>query len=644
MNSDDKSGIEDLKKSLYSPNTPDIRTKRRLRFTTQEVDVKTDWEHPKEVDESLELNKKYKDNSMSFFTKILIASIIIFIIAISAGAYLLLNGSNIVSANNIDITINGPVSVAGGEPVSFDIQVLNKNNIKLEIVDLSVDFPAGTVEARNTSQELKNFRELMPDIEIGGVGQKTIQAVVYGEENSKKEIKVTVEYRVKGSNAIFQKEKIFDLLISSSPLTLSVSSFKEVNSGQEFEMALTMTSNSKEVIKNLLIKAIYPFGYRFISSDIKTFGDTSTWNIGDIPSGGKKILKIRGKLEGQDDETRVFRFSTGAQSIRNNKIIGTEYVSSTQEIGIKKPFISIGVSLSGDDESLEYVASFNNPVRVEVSYFNNLPTQIIDGEIHVKISGSAFDKFSISPEQGIFRASTNEIVWNSITSPALKSIEAGGNGRVGFSITPKNLSSYQKPIINPDITMVVNVNGNRSSENNVPESIVSSAQRRVKVSSDINLDGQIVRSIGPFENIGPIPPKADIQTTYTVIWSVDNTSNSITNAQVKSSLPPYVKWIGKIDPSSEDIKYNSVDGQIVWNIGSLGTYTLNNANRRQVSFQVGLNPSVTQINKIPTLVNQAILTAQDNFTNQALDSNLSLLNTRFSTDPIFKDGDEKISE
>lgn len=642
MTPEEKSRIEELKKSLYSRTAPDIRTKRRLRFEPQEIEVKTDWEHHEKLPEDVDLNNRYEDHSMSFFTKLLIGSIIFFILALGLGALLVFNGSNIVSANNIDITINGPVSVAGGEPVSFDVQVSNKNNIKLETVDLSVDFPAGTTDSLDTTKELKTFRELIPDIDPGGIGQKTIKVVVYGEENSKKLIKVSVEYRVKGSNAIFQKEKTFDLLISSSPLTLSISSFKEVNSDQEFEMALTMTSNSKEVIKNLLLKTIYPFGFTFISSDIKPLSDNATWKIGDIPPGGKKIIKIKGKLEGQDDETRVFRFSTGAQSIRNEKVIGTEYISSTQEIIIKKPFISVGVSLEGDTDNQEYIATFNHPIKVEISYFNNLPTSVIDGEIHVKLSGTALDKVSVSPDQGVFDSVNNEIVWNQITTKELANIAAGDNGRVSFSFTPRDLGTSLKPITNPDVSLIVGVKGKRNSETDVPENITSSANRHIKIASDIALGGQVVRGTGPFENTGPIPPKAEQQTTYTVVWTVNNTSSTVSNALVHASLPPYVKWVGKISPTTEDITYNNVDGVITWKIGNLDTYTLNNSRRKEVAFQISLKPSITQVGQIPVLVNQASLTAQDDFTGQTLNSNLGQLTTRFSTDQVFKDGDEKV--
>jgi hypothetical protein len=171
---------------------------------------------------------------------------------------------------------------------------------------------------------------------------------------------------------------------------------------------------------------------------------------------------------------------------------------------------------------------------------------------------------------------------------------------------------------------------------------VSSAKRHIKVASKVSLSSQVVRSTGPFTNTGPVPPKAENETTYTVIWTVDNTSSSLSNTEVKSSLPPYVKWLGKVSPSSEDITYNSVDGNIVWNVGNVGTYTLNSTRRRQVAFQVSMTPSITQVNQTPILVNQASLTALDDFTNLELSSNLNSQGIRFGNDPTFKDGDDRV--
>lgn len=642
MNQDDnKSQIDELNKKLYWRGSPDIRTKRRFRFSDEDAQVSTDWEHPKEEVENIQLNKEYKNKTMSFSTKFLIFSIIVFILAVAAGLYIIFNGANLISATNIDININAPLSVAGGEPISFDIQVVNRNNIKLETVDLVVDYPIGSVDAIDTTKELKNFREMLQDISPGGIEKKSLQAVVYGEENSKKQIKVTIEYRVKGSTSVFQKERTFDFIISSSPLTLSINSYKEVNAGQEYEMELAMNSNSKEIIKNVLIRGIYPFGYSFISSDPAPFSGNYLWNIGDIPPNSKKVIKIKGKLDAQNDEKRTFRFIAGAQSPEDNKKIATEYISASQEISISKPFINVGVALDGDSESVEYVGNFNTPIKVDVSYFNNLSVPIIDGEIHATFSGNAFDKYYVSPGDGLYKSENKEIVWNSINSNQLKTIPAGGSGRVDFTITPRNNGSSINYMVNPDITMNISVKGNRNSENNVPESIVSTAKRHIKVATNVFLAGQVVRSSGPFDNLGPIPPKAENTTTYNIVLSVDNTTSSVSDAKVVATLPAYVHWLDRISPMNEDIKYNPVNGQLTWNIGSLGTNTLNGF-RRQVIFQISVVPSVAQIGQVLDLVNGSTLTALDDFTNQTVSSNLNSLTTRYSTDPVFKDGDERV--
>ena len=312
----DSNSIEELKKSLYSRSTPDIRTRRRFRAQPEETDLRKDWERPPENPEEPKLNTEYHDHSMSFFTKILIGAAVFFLVCLGVGAYLFFNGSNLISANNLDVTINGPVSVAGGTPFSFVVAVTNKNNVKLTTVDLEVDFPTGSVDPTNTANEQKIYQVLMDDVNPGGMTERTINADLYGQENSTKEMILKVYYQVPGSNATFEKDKTYDVLISSSPLTLSVSSFNQVTAGQKFDMKVTLTSNSQTTIKNVLLNAVYPFGYSFVSSDQSPLPDKSTWSIGDITPGQSKTITISGTLEGQDQDSRVLWANSENRSMR----------------------------------------------------------------------------------------------------------------------------------------------------------------------------------------------------------------------------------------------------------------------------------------------------------------------------------------
>ena len=635
-----KSSIDELNDSLYSRTSPDVRTRRKLRFSDTEQTIKTSWNEGQTIAEDPQLNKQYEDHSMYFFTKILIASIVFCLGAVGIGAYLFFNGANLISANNIDITINGPVSIQGGEPISFDVVTTNNNNVDLQLVDMSVDFPPGTTDPSDSTSIMQNYRKLIGDIPSGGKSDEQVKAIIFGQENDQKQITVTLTYSVKGSTSVFTKIQTYNVLISSSPINVNVSSVKEITSGQEFSIKVDLKSNSKEVLKNVLVRGSYPFGFTFDSSDLKPFSDNATWAIGDIPPGAERSFNIKGKLQGEDTDTRVFHFQIGAQSPIDPKGIGTQYAVVAQNVSIQKPFISLSISVDGDNTPNDSVAQFGDQKHVQISWFNNLPNVISNVILTAKLSGSAYDKNLVSPDNGIFKSISDEIVWNQQTNPELAQVAAGAGGIVSFNIVPKDLSTSGHQIVNPSISIQTSVSGDRAQETNVADTLNSVATKNIRISSNIGLSDRVVRTVGPFVNYGPIPPVAESSTTYTIIWTVDNTSSSIGQAQVSASLPPYVSWLGSVSPASENVVYDHNSGVVTWNIGNVGTYTYGSSQRREVAFQVSIVPNLSQVGSIPTLVNPITLTAQDNYTGILLKSSQDAMTTRFSTDPAFSDGNE----
>lgn len=635
---DEKNRIEELKKSLYSRSAPDVRTRRKLRFSPTESTVNTDWGGKPEVIDPTVLNKQYEDHSMSFFTKFLIASLLFCVVAVGIGAYLFFNGSNLISADNIAIDISGPVSIPGGAPVSFDIVVTNKNNVDLQTADLAVDFPAGTTNPSDSTQELKTFRELMGDIPAGGSAKKTVSAIMFGEENLQKQINAAVTYKVKGSTTLFTKKTSYEVLINSSPILLTANAFKEITSGQEFDIKVSLKSNSADVLKNVILKGSYPFGFTFVSSTIKPLSDNMTWKIGDIPPGAERVVTIKGKVQGEDSETRVFRFAAGAQSATDPKMIGTQYMSVDQAMTIQKPFISLAIGIESDNSPNDFIGQFGQNERVTISWFNNLPTSVSNMVITAKMDGSAYDKTAVQPDQGYYDSANNQIIWNQKTTPEFASVGAGQSGTVSFGLVPKDKSTVTNPVVNPTVVVTAGVAGNRTQESNVPQNLSAAVSRTTRVSSNVSLTGRIVRTTGPFVNTGQVPPKVEQPTTYTIVWTVDNTTSAVGNAKVTATLPPYVKWLKSVSPSAEAVTYDEDSGVVTWDIGNISTYTLNSSRRREVNFQISFQPSINQVDQSPTLVNQAILTAVDNFTSAQLQSQQDYLTTRFSTDPAYKEG------
>jgi hypothetical protein len=643
----DSDSIEQLKKSLYSRSTPDIRTRRRFRASPEETDLPKDWQRPQEDADKPKLNTEYRDHSMSFFTKIFIGSAIFFLICLGLGAYLFFNGSNLISANNLDISVNGPVSVAGGTPFSFNVQVTNKNNVKLTTVDLEVDFPTGSVNPTNTANEQKNYQTLMDDIDPGGMTERTVNADLYGQENSTKEITIKVFYQVPGSNATFEKDKTYDVLISSSPLTISVSSFNQVTAGQKFDMTVTLTSNSQSTIKNLLLNAVYPFGYSFITSDQKPLADKATWNVGDVAPGQSKTITMSGTLQGNDQDSLVFHFLAGAAAVGSPSVIGTEYTDTSETVTLQKPFMTTTLSFGQNDTASagDYVGQFNKPITATISWFNNLPDAVSDAQIHLQFSGNAYDKSSVSSNGGFYDSATGQITWDKTNTPALESVPAGGSGSVVFSFTPQDLGTPAVPILNPTVDLSISVDGQRTSESNVPQSLSESVSRSVEVASNVSLSAQALYTTGPFVNSGPFPPRAEATTTYAIVWTVGNSSSAVSGASVSATLPENVTWIGTVSPQSENVQYDAGSRTVTWNVGTLAAYLGQNGQQpRQVAFQVGLQPNITDVNNPLNLVNPATLSATDNFTGVTVYSNWGALTTRLSTDPGFQTGDDMVTK
>lgn len=640
---DQHNHIDDLNRSLYSRNAPDVRTRRKLRFSGQVSDIKSDWKEPEEKPAPVVLNKAYEDHSMSFFTKLLIVSIVFCVLAVGAGAYIFLNGANFISANNIAIAMNGPVSISAGSPLSLDITVTNKNNVDLQTADLAVNFPAGTTDLADTTKSLQLFQETLGDIAPGASVTKTVNAVIFGEENLQKQITATVTYGIKGSSAVFTKTTSYDVLINSSPATLSVSSFKEVTSGQALDMTVDFKSNSASTLKSVIVKAAYPFGYTFTSSSVALKSGNNAWVLGDVPAGGHRSFVIHGTLSGEDSDIRAFHFSAGAQNPSSPSEIGTPYASIEQDIAIQKSFISLALNFDNDSSVKDYVPPSGRPVEVSIPWQNNLPEPLANVIVTAHLSGSAYDSSQVSASGGYFRSATNDIVWSQQTDPELATVAAGGSGTLSFSITPAANSSSGAQTVDPELTVSVSATADRTQEAGVSGQ-TGAVSRNIKLSSNISLSGRVVRTIGPFTNSGFIPPKVDQKTTYTVVWTVDNTSNAASGAQVIATLPPYVTWLGQTSPSTENVSYDQPSGTITWNVGAVQTYTNGSSNRREVDFQISLQPSLDQAGMAPTIVNQATLTATDRFTGASLSDTQEPLTTSFSTDPGFVGGDEIVGK
>ncbi len=192
-------------------------------------------------------------------------------------------------------------------------------------------------------------------------------------------------------------------------------------------------------------------------------------------------------------------------------------------------------------------------------------------------------------------------------------------------------------IKNPQIIFEIRARANRASDVSSSESVSTFVARSVKFETDIRVSAKGLFFSGPFQNIGPIPPQADKETTYTISLNARNSSNNVSNAVVKTTLPIYIKWLSKIDPEGEDITFSDSTGEVTWNVGRVPS-----GGSRDASFQISFIPSVSHINRSPLLTGDITISAMDDFTKTEVRDKKPALTTYISGDPQFSPNDANV--
>ncbi|MCK5059963.1 MAG: hypothetical protein KAR00_02355 [Candidatus Pacebacteria bacterium] len=639
---EDEERIKHLKDSLYSRGFNSRSPYERSEIHKKESPaVEESWRHN---ELSFEKMQKKSTKKRSILKTLFWIAALFFVASVVTAVYMFYGGGIVVSSRNVDISIVGPISIPGGETLTLDIIIHNKNNVPLEAANLSVVYPTGTRMPDNLEIELLRERFDLGTIPAGSISKKTVEATLFGEKEEIKQTLLSLEYRVSGSSAVFVKEKTYDTTISLSPISIVAVYPKEVNANQEFELNVALTSNSSTVIEDLLFKVEYPFGFRFSNALPKVAYDDNIWLIGNLEPGGKRTVAIKGVMQGQNEEERTFRLDVGRARVENNKQIGISFLSTLESVFIKKPFVDLTLRTNLDD-GIEYVTFLGARIPVSIEWFNTLPVNVYDATIEIKITGDVFNRNSISVQNGGFYQSVNNtIIWDRHSTPELLEVSSHDAGNVSFSLPLLQDGEGTASLRNPTVNIDAVFRGTRFSNDGAPQQVLSTASKIIKVSSNLLLGSRIVYTMGPFNNYGHLPPKAEQETTYTVFWTITNIFNDVLGATVYAKLPPYISWIGASSPLSENISFDAKNREVIWSVGNIEKGVGATLPAREVAFQLSFLPSLGQIGTIPVVVNTQTLSGKDLFTDTALEDTASPLTIWLVTDSGAVSGHERVAQ
>jgi hypothetical protein len=105
-----------------------------------------------------------------------------------------------------------------------------------------------------------------------------------------------------------------------------------------------------------------------------------------------------------------------------------------------------------------------------------------------------------------------------------------------------------------------------------------------------------------------------------------------------------VRWTGVYIPTDEDIRYNPNTRQVFWNVGDLKAGVGVTSPAKEVSFQVGVTPSLGNLNRSVPLTQAIEVRGEDVFTGVSLIGTSNGLTSNLNGDPQFKVEDGNVVE
>jgi len=578
---------------------------------------------------------KEEDRFVSRIIKaVLIASFLFFIFAVGLAGFYLIGGKNQVSCKNVDIAVTGPHSIPSGKKLVLDVSVTNNNPVPMKNASLEVVFPDGARDAQLSSSGLPSSKEQVGTIEVGEHVRTSTTALLFGQEQTEQEIKTIISYEIEDSSASFTCEQPYTILISTSPVSLTVEGLEEISSGQELELEVSVTSNSEETVPDLRIVAEYPYGFEFISSVPEPTEDDRVWEVGDLIAGKVRTVKIRGIVRGQGVEARTITFSVGEKDTVDAKGLATILQKNEHPLLVTRPFMELSLELD-DSANSEVTSTLGEQIRGNLKWKNALGDALHDVEIEAHFTGVMLNLASVTAGTGFFRSIDRVLIWTPQTADFLRNLEAGQEGELPFKFSTKPFEKGTRAS-NPSMSIEFVVRARRISDNiPVQQNLQEQSKRTILFNTDLDYEAYALYGVGSFTNTGPHPPEVNERTTYTIVWDVTNSTNNADSVILKGELPVYMEWLGQVAPQNESVVFNPVTREVIWSLGAVARDTGYQEALRKISFQVGVTPSISQLGEELILVEKIVLQGTDTFTKNVLTQKIRVVNSKLAKDPYF---------
>lgn len=534
--------------------------------------------------------------------KILIIACIIFISIVILSGISFYFWLTSFKKSRVDFNISGPTQAASGEPVNYQISFWNNTNQILQNAVLVIRYPQDSLVTNG--KVIENVD--LGNIGVGGGGKQEISLAFIGSDKSIQKLQAVLSYKPQNTTSTFENETFKEVAIDGSALIIDFKAPETVLPSTRNSYLIHYKNNTDKVFDNVSIEANYPQNFSFISSDVTPAKNNNIWNLGDLNPNEEGEITVFGVLK--NTENANFEFDIGVRL--NDKFFKVKHISS--QVNLTALPIEVNISVN-NQPSIN--VSPGDSLRFKISYKNNASIALSYIVLKAELDGLMYDLPTLKTN-GFYNGGDNTITWNAGNVAEFRDLKPASGGELEFQINVKPLY-VMRTFRDKNFLLSVLATMETST---VPPSL---AVKSLSVSNDLALKVNTkaeLKAKGYYfdksiKNSGPLPPKVNQTTTYTIHWLVNNYSNDLDNVIVKTILPEGVSWLNKKTGSGvATLEYNDRTSELIWNIGKISAGTGILLDSYEVTFQVALTPSIKNLNTVMPVIGDSKLTALDTFT------------------------------
>ena len=558
--------------------------------------------------ESDDLYTGESKSSSSFSFKVFVFSLLVCIFAGAFLFYKLTISPVTIDSKKIAITLTTDPYVDGGQEQKLLVTVTNNNQIALDEAKLTFTYNKGS-NLSGDAEKITVTKDI-GQIPVMGITKQEFPFTLYGPLEDKRPLTVRLDYKIKGSNAIFPKESSTEVTLSTPPLSLAIEGSENVISGDQTEYVIVIKNNTATSSTPTFLNLTPPTGFSLIKASENPLEKTFSWILPSLKSGEEKRIKITGVFTGVVGEKAVIKGIIGSKKNNEDAILDL-YSFDVKDITYSKAGLSASVTLS-TDRGINTLLLKGDKVIVSLHYKNEGVSKISSIEYRLVLPNGIDPRTVFVNQSGYYDSGTHSIIWSSDAYEAFLSLGVGQEGTLTMSfLLPNDFKDTSLPI---GITY-------KGTDTGAGKVITSAKDFSYQVSGNTSFNAYTMYKDDLSPNKGPLPPKVDTETTYTAVLALTSQTN-LHNAKVSFTIPAlYVSWLDSV-VSSSTVTYDTRSKIVSWNVGDV-----KKDDKLTARIKLSIKPSLVHLGSTPQMSSKLVFSAEDEVSKEKIQQIVDPLTT-----------------